>query len=327
MMSSGKPVTGVALLQQMEAGRVDLSDKVSRFKPELSKLRVPVAGSTAGAGETATVAADREITVRDLATHTSGLNGFLLDIPTHVPFTLAAREPFARHIPLNYQPGTRWAYSAVIGPDILARIIEITSGLSFDRYLQERIFEPAGMRDTGFNLTREQRARVVPRFAHDVTGWHRVANDTDLAQKLLPRTGDDNPSATYFSGSFGLFSTAADYLRFESMLLNRGTINGRKVLRPESVELMRSNLVGTLYDGGIAYPEAQGTGFGIQVQTVLDGDICACGRSTGSFGWGGAYGTTSWTDPLNDLVAVYFVQQRNLVAEKEFGDVIYQALV
>lgn len=90
---------------------------------------------------------------------------------------------------------------------------------------------------------------------------------------------------------------------------------------------MASNLVGTLYDGGIAYPQAKGTGFGIQVRTVLDDDDCACGRSTGSFGWGGAYGTTSWTDPYNDLVAVYFVQQRNLIAEKEFGDVIYQALV
>lgn len=325
MMSSGKPVTGVALLQQMEAGRVDLSDKVSRFIPELSELRVRAAGSPAGARDAATVAADREITVRDLATHTSGLNGLLLDIPAHVPFTLAARVPFASHLPLDYQPGTRWAYSAVTGPDILARIIEITSGLTFDRYLQERIFEPVGMRDTGFNLTTMQRARVIPRFAHDGTGWHRVADDTDLAQKLLPRTGDDY-SATYFSGSFGLFSTAADYLQFETMLLNRGTIHGSRVLRPESVDLMASNLVGTLYDGGIAYPQAKGTGFGIQVRTVLDDD-CACGRSTGSFGWGGAYGTTSWTDPFNDLVAVYFVQQRNLIAEKEFGDVIYQALV
>ena len=327
MMSSGKPVTGVALLQQIEAGHVDLDDKVSRFIPELSEWRVRAPGSPAGAGDAVTVLSAREITVRDLATHTSGLNGFLLDIPAHVPFTLAARVPFARFIALDYQPSTRWAYSAVTGPDILARIVEITSGVSFDRYLKERIFEPVGMRDTAFNLTRDQRARVIPRYAHNAAGWHRVADDTDLAQRLLPRTTGDNPTATYFSGSFGLFSTATDYLQFETMLLNRGTIHGRGVLRPESVELMASNLVGTLYDGGIAYPQAKGTGFGIQVRTVLDADVCACGRSTGSFGWGGAYGTTSWTDPLNELVAVYFVQQRNLTVEKEFGGVIYGALV
>jgi len=327
MMSSGKPVTGVAVLQQMEAGHVDLDDKISRFIPELTDWRVRVAGEIPAPGSPPiTVPADRDITIRDLATHTSGLNGFLLDIPASVPFTLADRVPYARLLPLDYQPGTRWAYSAVTGPDILARVVEITSGLPFDRYLRERIFEPVGMRDTAYNLTREQRARVVPRYAHDAAGWHRAPDDTELARKLLPRTDDANPTATYFSGSFGLFSTAADYLQLETMLLNGGTIHGRRVLRPESVALMASNLVGALYDGGIAYPGAKGGGFGIQVRTVLDADLCACGRSQGSFGWGGAYGTTSWSDPVNELVAVYFVQQRVLEAEKAFGEVIYAAL-
>jgi CubicO group peptidase (beta-lactamase class C family) len=328
MMSSGKPITGVALLQQIEAGHVGLDDKVSRFIPELSEMRVRIGGEPAATGDRqATVHADREFAIRDLATHTSGLNGFLLDIPAHVPFTLAARVPYARFLTLDYQPGTRWAYSAVTGPDILARVVEITSGLSFDRYLRERIFEPVGMRDTGFNLTDEQRARVVPRYVHDATGWHRAPDDTELAQRLLPRTGDANPKATYFSGSFGLFSAPADYLQFETMLLNGGTIHGRRILRPESVALMASNLVGDLYDGGIAYPGAKSTGFGIQVRTILDPEACACGRARGAFGWGGAYGTTSWTDPANELVAVYFVQQRVLAAEEEFGEVIYKALI
>jgi CubicO group peptidase (beta-lactamase class C family) len=319
MMSSGKPVTGVALLQQIEAGKVSLEDKISKFLPELREFRVRAGDQT--------VPANREITVGDLATHTSGLNGFLLDIPPDVPFTLAARVPYARNIVLDFQPGTRWAYSAVTGPDILARIVEITSGMSFDRYLRERIFEPVDMRDTAFNLTRRQRARVVPRYMRNGTAWQRAADDNELAVRLLPRTDGPNPVATYFSGSFGLFSTARDYLLFETMLLNEGAIHGRRVLRPESVALMRSNLVGELYDGGIAYPGSKGAGFGILVRTILDPAACNCGRSKGVFGWGGAYGTTSWTDPLNELVAVYLVQPRVLAVETEFGQVIADALV
>jgi CubicO group peptidase (beta-lactamase class C family) len=328
MMSSGKPVTGVALLQQIEAGKVSLEDRISKFIPDLRDFRVRAGDPAQPPGAPVqTVPANREITVGDLATHTSGLNGFLLDIPPDVPFTLAARVPYARNLVLDFQPGTRWAYSAVTGPDILARIVEITSGVSFDRYIRERIFEPVEMRDTAFNLTVRQRARVVPRYERKGTAWHRAADDNELAVRLLPRTAGPNPVATYFSGSFGLFSTARDYLLFETMLLNEGTIHGRRVLRPESVALMRSNLVGNLYDGGIAYPGSKGAGFGILVRTILDPAACNCGRSKGIFGWGGAYGTTSWTDPLNELVAVYCVQQRVLAAEAEFGQVIGDALM
>lgn len=324
MMSSGKPITGVALLQQIEAGKVALDDPISKFIPDLREFRVR-AGDPSDAS-VQTVPAQREITVGDLATHTSGLNGFLLDIPPDVPFTLAARVPYARNLLLDFQPGTRWAYSAVTGPDILARIVEITSGMSFDRYIRERIFEPVEMRDTAFNLTARQRARVVPRYERKGAAWHRAADDNELAVRLLPRTEGPNPVATYFSGSFGLFSTARDYLLFETMLLNEGAIHGRRVLRPESVALMRSNLVGNLYDGGVAYPGSKGAGFGILVRTILDPALCNCGRDRGVFGWGGAYGTTSWTDPLNELVAVYLVQQRVLAAEAEFGQVIADAL-
>lgn len=327
IMSSGKPITGVALLQQIEAGKVSLDDRVSRFIPELANFRVRVDDAAQPPDDSfGTIPANREITVRDLATHTSGLNGFLLDIPPTVPFTLAARVPYARNLVLDFQPGTRWAYSAVTGPDILARIVEITSGTPFDRYLHERIFEPVGMRDTAFNLSEEQRVRVVPRYERQGSAWQRVPDDVELADRLLPRTGGTNPRTTYFSGSFGLFSTARDALLFESMLLNEGVIHGRRVLQSESVALMRTNLVGDLYDGGIAYPDSKGTGFGILVRTILDPVVCGCGRSKGAFGWAGAYGTTSWTDPLNELVAVYFVQQRVPAAEVEFGQLIADAL-
>jgi CubicO group peptidase (beta-lactamase class C family) len=325
MMSSTKPVTAVALLQQIEAGKISLDDNVSKFIPELEEMRVRVSGDTGT--HPATIPANRELTIKDLATHTSGLNGFLTDIPEGTANTLAARIPFAKDIPLEFQPGDKWVYSAVTGPDVLARVIEITSGLTYDRYLKERIFEPVGMRDTAFNLTDEQRARLVPRYTRQGDAWHREAGDIALAEKLLARTGDRNPQSTYFPGSFGLNSTARDYLLFETMLLNKGTIHGKRVLRPESVALMSSNLVGDLYTGHGAYPEpVKGTGFGVLVRTVLDPATCGCGRKTGAFGWAGAYGTVSWTDPANELVAVFLVQQRVDAVEVEFERIIAGAV-
>jgi CubicO group peptidase (beta-lactamase class C family) len=326
MMSSTKPVTAVALLQQIEAGKISLDDKVSTFIPELKEMRVRVSGDTSAHPET--IPADRELTIKDLATHTSGLNGFLTDIPKGTANTLAARIPYAKDIPLEFQPGSQWFYSAVTGPDVLARIIEITSGLTYDRYLKERIFEPVGMRDTAFNLTDEQRARLVPRYTRQGDAWQREAGDIALAEMLLARTKDRNPQTTYFPGSFGLHSTARDYLLFETMLLNKGTIHGKRVLLPESVALMSSNLVGDLYTGHGAYKDpVKGTGFGVLVRTVLDPATCGCGRKTGAFGWAGAYGTVSWTDPANELVAVFLVQQRVDATEVEFERIIASALI
>jgi CubicO group peptidase (beta-lactamase class C family) len=324
MMSSTKPVTAVALLQQIEAGKISLDDNVSKFIPELREMRVRIGGDPTSPE---TVPADREITIKDLATHTSGLNGFLTDISEGTPNTLAARIPYAKNIPLEFQPGTKWVYSAVTGPDVLARVIEITSGLTYDRYLKERIFDPIVMRDTAFNLTDEQRVRLVPRYTRQGNTWHREAGDIVLAEKLLARTGGANPQTTYFPGSFGLHSTARDYLLFETMLLNKGTIHGKRVLHPKSVALMSSNLVGDLYTGHGAYPEpVKGTGFGILVRTVLDPSTCGCGRKAGAFGWAGAYGTVSWTDPANELVAVFLVQQRVDAVEVEFERLIAGAI-
>jgi CubicO group peptidase (beta-lactamase class C family) len=324
MMSSTKPVTAVALLQQIETGKISLEDNVSKFVPELKEMGVRVGGD---ATSPETVAANRELTIQDLATHTSGLDGFLTDIPEGTPNTLAARIPYAKNIPLEFQPGAKWVYSAVTGPDVLARVIEITSGLTYDRYLKERIFEPVGMRDTTFNLSDAQRVRLVPRYTRQGNAWHREAGDIALAEKLLARTGGANPQTTYFPGSFGLHSSARDYLLFETMLLNKGTIHGKRVLHPKSVALMSSNLVGDLYTGHGAYPEpVKGTGFGVLVRTVLDPSTCGCGRKTGAFGWAGAYGTVSWTDPANELVAVFLVQQRVDAVEVEFERLVASAV-
>ncbi|HEY8572767.1 serine hydrolase domain-containing protein [Phenylobacterium sp.] len=316
MMSSTKPVTGVALLQQMELGRVSLSDPVSKYIPELKAVRGAAKPGTPRLQPGQTYTDDqlepqaREITIRDLATHTSGLNAGPQRRPGE---TLAQYIPRLREAALDFQPGTRWAYSAVVGPDVLARVVEITSGQPYDQYLKQHIFDPIGMKDTAHNLTPEQSGRVMRRYVYENGAW------------ATPRGGGGPPMRTsYFAGSYGLVSTARDYLLFETMLLNKGTIHGRRVLKPESVALMSSNLVGDLYRG--TRGDTRGTGFGVQVRTVLDAELSGSGRSKGAFGWGGAYGTMSWTDPAEQLVAVLMIQQPVDVVQRDFQRVIRDAI-
>jgi CubicO group peptidase (beta-lactamase class C family) len=323
MMSSTKPVTGVAVLQQQEEGRLSLDDKLSKFIPELKEMKVwkPEAMAARAAARRANpqarpepakpdevVPANREITLRDLVTHTSGLNS---GAQRQEGDTLATYMPRLKNTPLNYQPGTKWEYSAATGPDVLARVVEVASGVSYDRYLKERIFQPVGMKDTTHNPNAEQRTRLVPRYQKRNEVWQR-----QRAQE------GDTP---YFAGAYGLSATAMDYLQFEQMLLNEGTIHGNRVLKPESVRLMRSNLVGDLYKG--IGERTQGTGFGVLVRVVLDPATCGCGRSTGGFGWGGAYGTMSWTDPEEKLTAVIMIQQPVDQVQRDFEQVIRKAIV
>jgi CubicO group peptidase (beta-lactamase class C family) len=153
------------------------------------------------------------------------------------------------------------------------------------------------MKDTRHNLTPEQAARLVHRYQREDDGPWTLARGSGVAP----------PTTTYFAGAYGLMSTARDYLLFESMLLNKGTIHGKRVLRPESVELMRTNMVGDLYRG--TRGDATGTGFGVLARVVTDAATSKSGRSNGAFGWGGAYGTMSWTDPAEQLVAAIMIQQ------------------
>jgi CubicO group peptidase (beta-lactamase class C family) len=323
MMSSTKPVTGVAVLQQQEEGRLSLDDKLSRFIPELKEMKVwkPEAMEARAAARRANptqrpapakpdevVPANRELTLRDLVTHTSGLNSGAQREPGD---TLATYMPRLKDTPLNYQPGTKWEYSAATGPDVLARVVEVSSGVPYNRYLKERIFEPVGMKDTTHNPTPEQYTRLVPRYQKRNGEW----------QQQRAQNGD----TPYFAGAYGLSSTAADYLQFEQMLLNRGSIHGKRVLKPESVDLMHANLVGDLYKG--IGNTTKGTGFGVLVRVVLDPATCGCGRSTGAFGWGGAYGTMSWTDPEEKLTAVIMIQQPVDEVQRDFEQVIRKALV
>jgi len=316
MMSSTKPVTGVALMQQVERGRVSLDDPISKYIPELKTVRGVVKAGVPRPPRGQTYSADqlepqaREITIKDLATHTSGLNSGVQRQPGD---TLATYIPRLKDAVLDFQPGSRWGYSAATGPDVLARVVEITSGQPFDAYLKQHIFDPIGMKDTTHNLTPDQAARLVRRYVREGNAW------------VPPEGGGGPPRPTsYFAGSYGLMSTARDYLLFETMLVNKGTIHGRRVLKPESVAVLSSNLIGDLYSG--IRGDTKGTGFGVQVRVVTDAAASNSGRAKGAFGWGGAYGTMTWADPAEQLVAVLMIQQPVEAVQRDFERAVRAAI-
>jgi CubicO group peptidase (beta-lactamase class C family) len=299
LASLTKPVTAAAVLMLVEEGKVRLTDPVSRFIPELKDLKVAVTPSQR-------VPASRALTIRDLLTHTSGLVA-PAQIPAEPTATLATHLPRFAAEPLEFQPGSRWMYSNTVAFDTLARIVEIASGTTYDRFLRERIFEPLGMHDTGHVLGADQRQRFARRY--DVT-----------PEGLKPFQRVDPP--TYFGGGWGLSSTAQDYARFAQMLLNKGTLDGKRLLSPRAAELMGSAHIPDTLPGRQA-----GEGWGLGVRVITDGALRNTWLSTGSFGWSGASGTHFWVDPAERLVAVFMASAPAVGLRPDFETAVMQALV
>ncbi len=333
--SMTKPVTGVALLMLVEEGKVRLSDPVSRFIPEFrdTKVAIPISKPAPKASpsrsdsekakpEIYTVPADREVTVRDLMTHTSGLvSGGAgaaeanLVAPRKSTDNLAGWAAALGAAPLDFQPGSRWAYSGLAGIDVLARVVEVASGLTFDNYLRERIFEPLGMKDTSFVVSEDKKHRLV-------TIYRRTPEGLDL----LPEP-EWVATTTLFSGGGGLRSTAHDYARFAMMLVNNGELDGKRLLGSRTVDLMASNHVGDLFGKQQRTGGRSGKGFGLTVDVVLDSVAAQEHRSTGSFGWGGAFGTNFWVDRKEDMIGVLMVQTPGGSLRADFQNAVMQAIV
>jgi CubicO group peptidase (beta-lactamase class C family) len=332
MASMSKPVTGVAILMLMEEGKLRLTDPVSRFIPEfknpkVAMLKTPAAPAPPGApGQRApepeiyTVPAERELTIRDLMTHTNGLEtggpgsreGARMS-PRNTSSNLAAYVPTLGAVPLDFQPGSKWQYSALSGIETLGRIVEITSGMTFDQFLQKRIFEPLGMKDTAFYPTDDRQSRVVTLYERKPTGLSRIDTPAWLATKTL------------FSGGGGLWSTPEDYMQFATMLVNSGQLNGKRLLSPRTVDLMSSNHVGDLYSG--IGQRLKGMGFGLTVEVVMDNVAANRRESSGSFGWDGAFGTHFWVDRKEQLVGLLMVQESNGQLMRDFENAVMQAVV
>ena len=228
--------------------------------------------------------------------------------------TLATYIPKLGAAALDFQPGTLWRYSGLAGFDVLSRIVEITSGQSFDRFLKTRLFDPLGMKDTGFALLPDRASRIVPLYRRAQNGLEKLPDQNGLS------------SATYFSGAGGLVSTAEDYAQFATMLVNGGELNGKRYLSPKTIELMASNHTGEMAGGQMGM-SPRGIGFGLGVQ-VVDDPVAADRRvSKGAWGWAGAYGTNVHIEPQEKMVTIILMQTSTPALQRDFENAVFQAIV
>ncbi|HEY9233627.1 MULTISPECIES: serine hydrolase domain-containing protein [Phenylobacterium] len=292
--SMTKPVTGVAMMILYEEGKWKLDDPVAKYVPEFANLKVKGPDGTL-------VAQDHPMTMRELMSHTAGFDvsaGYAPDV-TNRDEPLQAMIDKLGKLPLATQPGTDWRYGPSV--NIQGHIIEKLSGQPLDQFFEQRIFNPLKMADTGFSVP----AAELPR----VTSVHTY----DAQKKLIatPSVNDPSVKPAFLSGSGGLLSTTEDYWRFSQMLLNGGELDGTRILKPETIKLMRQNVLkdGVLVD--LYGPSQQGIGFGMDVAVVLDPAKATTPQGKDSFYWGGAFGTWFWIDPTNDLVFIGMIQNLN----------------
>lgn len=327
IMSMTKPVVGVSILMLLEEGKLRLNDRVSKFIPEFKDLKVavpyegpppsPFAPPPKEPSEPRfyTMPADREVTIRDLMTHTSGVVSGPISMSQNAKVTYKKDETLADYIPrlgsvpLEFQPGTKWAYSAQAGIDTLVRIVEIISGQTFDKFIKQRLFEPLGMKDTFFRTTEAFKPRLTTLYRKTPQGLQK----------------QDDPlfmNSTYLSGGGGLFSTAMDYLRFGQMLSNGGELDGKRVLGRRTVEMMSSVHIPDTLPG-----RNPGEGYGLTVRVISDPGAAGTALSEGSFGWSGAFGTHFWVDPEEKIVAVLMTQGGSIELTVDFEVAVMQAVV
>ena len=303
--SMTKPITSVAALMLVEEGRLRLDDPVADYLRAFASLQ-RVTGGDVDAPQLAPVT--RTLTIRHLLTHTAGFatggddirvaSALLQRQAPEDASDLAGYADRVARAPLAAEPGTRFRYDGV-NTEVLARVIEVASGQPFNRFLQTRIFSPIGMRDTGFEVPSEQRARVIALTSRDATG-RRVLADTPSAR--TPGV----PLRVYTSGAGGLYSTAADYLRFARMLADGGVLDGTRLLKKETVAMMMSDQL-AVFDPAVPAPEP-GEGFGLGGYVVIDPATSTRPGSVGQFGWSGAASTYFTIDPARHLVIVLMSQ-------------------
>jgi CubicO group peptidase (beta-lactamase class C family) len=310
IFSMTKPVTSLAVLMLLEEGCLQLNTPIAEYIPELKHMNVLI-GQNDGVLELESL--QRPITIFDLLTHTSGL-GYGLDASSPVEAMcqqaavlrmdekLVDKMRRVAELPLHHQPGERYTYS--IGTDILGYLVEIISGMPLDWFFQRRIFEPLGMHDTDFYVPPEKMERLAALYTTGLDGKLLDLADYpgDPTQFPFGQWTDKSQKPAFLSGGGGLVSTATDYLRFGLMLRNKGELDGERLVKPETVELMTAP---HLSSEKLNIP---GAAYGLGVMVLTDPARAQIPGSPGAYGAGGAAHTDFWYDPAQDLLGLLMTQ-------------------
>ena len=332
--SQTKAITSVAVMILMDEGKLKLDDPVSKYIDEF-KNQVVLDSFTASDVSYTTVPVKRDITIRDLLTHSSGIDyaqigsdaaiaiyrkqGIPGGLGVDNNISLGEKMRLLGKLPLLHQPGEKWTYG--LNMDLLGYLIEVISGKPLDRYFQEKIFGPLGMKDTYFYLPPDKYDRLVAVSTEDSTGHVLPSGDsTDLNGVFynnFPAT-----AGTYFSGGGGLSSTVYDYAIFMQMLLNNGSYNSTRILKPASVAMMSADQIPNIPFGDQKF----GLGFAVSTKESQ----ARSPLSPGSYGWGGFFSTVYWIDPEKKLVAELYLNQfpnSHRDIHEKFQQLVYDALI
>jgi CubicO group peptidase (beta-lactamase class C family) len=323
--SMTKPIVSVATMMLLEEGKLLLTDPVDRYLPEFKDVQVAILNED----ESQIIGLEpvrRQMTIQDLLRHTSGFTGTTYGRDNAVKQLYrdmaatsgdVSNEEYTKNIaslPLNSQPGTQFEYG--ISTNILGRVVEVVSGETLGAFLDKRIFEPLGMKDTGFQVPRSE--------------WHRVAQGFDPETGGRPwYLGDPSVKKKMESGAGGLWSTIGDYAVFTQLILSRGEVNGVRLLGSKSIDLMTSNHLGPTISPGPLYLPGAGHGFGLGFAVRTADGLSGHLGSKGEVRWGGWAGTQFWIDPAEELVCIWMIQDpadsgryRTL-----FKNLVYQAII
>jgi CubicO group peptidase (beta-lactamase class C family) len=321
--SMTKPIVSLALMMLYEQARFQLNDPVHKYLPEFKNIKVLEPNG-------AIVSPRQEISIHHLLTHTAGftygafgdseVDRLLMDADIFDKrITLEEMVHRIASLPLLYHPGERWVYS--VATDVVGRLVEVLSGQSLADFLDEHIFKPLEMVDTAFSVPPGKLARLSTCYTETET------------EKIVVNDGVENSTYRHvncYSGGGGLVSTLEDYFNFASLVSNRGTLNGTRLLGRKTLELMRTNhLPGKLLPMIIQEP-ILGYGFGLGFSVLLDVAQSQAQGSAGSHGWSGLASTTFWVDPVEDLIAILMTQYIALnpfPLQADFRSLVYQALV
>lgn len=331
--SMSKPITSVALMSLYERGYFQLNDPISRYIPEWKGQQVWVSGDV---DDMVLKTPERPMTFRHVLSHSGGLTYGATNHPVDKAYrrlgvrrggdeTLNAFVHKIGQTPLRYEPGEAWMYS--LSTDVCGALVEIISGKRFDKYLQETIFDPLGMRDTSFSVAPEKLERFAANYQRE----------PDKTLKLVDDPGKSTYAAepAFLSGGGGLTGTTADYLRFTEMLRRGGELDGQRILGPRTIEMMTKNHLKEGRDltqmamGSFSETANEGVGFGLGfAMTLSEVDTGALGE--GDYYWGGAASTIFWVDPKEDLSVVFMTQLMPSSAfnfRGQLKNIIYSAIV